>query len=200
MDNMAFQISFGQHTRRLSRHSRRAFTLVEVMIAAGLSTMILAGVLSTFLMMGRVGANVVNYTDIEAQARTALEQFSREVRMAFDVSSYSDTSVTLKIPDTTANPTGLAYSVTYAYDSANKQLTRDGIQLITDIVAIPGTPVFTYYRRIRTGYVDGYTTNDVLNATEIKQLEVSFSLQKKNVTVTTASNKVLSARFILRNK
>jgi hypothetical protein len=197
MDNMAFQIS---SIRRINRDPVRAFTLVEVMVGAALSALILAGVLSTFLMMGRMGANVVNYTEIEGQARYALEQFSREVRIAFDVTSYSDTSVTLNIPDTTSNPKGLAYSVTYAFDSANKRLTRNGSPFITGVVEIPGTPFFNFYRRIRTGYVDGYSANHVLNSREIKQLEVSFSLQRKNVTVQEATNKVLSARFILRNK
>lgn len=196
MDKMAFQ-TFS--TLRTRRHSR-GFTLVELMVGAGLSAIVLAGVLSSFLMMGRVGANVANYTEIEAEARSALEQFSREVRVAFDVTAYDDNSVTLSIPDATTNPTGLAYSVTYAFDSANKRLNRNGSPLITGVVANPGTPFFNYYRRIRTGYVEGYTTNTVLNRAEIKQIEVSFALQRKNVTVTTATNKVLSARFILRNK
>jgi prepilin-type N-terminal cleavage/methylation domain-containing protein len=200
MEKTASQISFGRRTRRLERRSTRGFTLVEVMVGASLSSMILAGVISTFLMMGRTGANIINYSEIEAGAREGLELFSREARMAYNVTAYSDTSVTLSIPDTTVNPTGHAYNVTYAFDSANKQITRDGATFLAGVEQISGMPVFNYYRRVTTGYTGGFTENEVLNATEIKQIEVTFQLKRKDVTVATATNKVLSARFILRNK
>lgn len=61
------------------------FTLVELMIGASLASFILAGVLSTFLFMGRSGANVNNYNDMEAQARKALEYFAEDTRQASGV-------------------------------------------------------------------------------------------------------------------
>ena len=48
-----------------SKRAIRAFTLVEVMIASSLGTMVLAGVMSTFLMLGRSGANIANYSEME---------------------------------------------------------------------------------------------------------------------------------------
>ncbi len=48
------------------------------MVSAGISAFIMAGVMSSFLMMGRTGANMRNYTELEGQARRALELFSRE--------------------------------------------------------------------------------------------------------------------------
>ena len=62
---------------RQRRAGRRAFTLVEVMISATLAAFILAGTLSTFLFLGRSGANIRNYSDMESQARKGLEYSPR---------------------------------------------------------------------------------------------------------------------------
>lgn len=209
--------------RRTKRDRRAAFTLSEVIIGATISSFLMLGVLTTFLFMGRTSANTLNYTEIEAKARKALEMFSREVHNACDVTSYSSTSVTLTIPDTTSAPKGTgtgSYSVTYTFDATNKTLTRTGppidnptgtvssSTLISGVQLIPGSSSFlNYYRYVRQttyplgqGYVDGFSTNTATNSLEIKQIEVTFVLQKQSVTVAAATNKVLSARFILRNK
>ena len=221
MERTASQISFIQPTER--RRSR-GFTLVEVLIGATLSGFTMVGVLSTFLLMGRTGANIRNYTEIESKARASLEQFSREVRMAYNVTAYDGTSVTLSMPDTTANrvPTsGSAYyTVTYTFDTTSNSLTRVGppitdptatsstTTLISGVQLLPGSSAFlNYYRYVNpsdyavgAGYDGNYTYFPATSAREIRQIEVSFLLQRKDVTVATASNKVLSARFILRNK
>ena len=51
-------ISPGRRERARGCHG---FTLVEVLIATGVSAILMAGVLSSFLMMGRSGANAYNY-------------------------------------------------------------------------------------------------------------------------------------------
>ncbi len=184
------------------------------MISATLSTIILAAVLSTFLMILRTGANASNYSELETEARQALEMFSREVRLANSVGSgYSATSVTLGIPDTSSSRAAVAYSVTYSFDTTNKQFTRTGPPidnpsgtstttiLVNNVQQITGVNPFNYYRYVTTGgYVDGFRNNTAASAVEIKQIEINFVAQRTNTTVSTATNKVLSARFILRNK
>ena len=55
------------------RRGRAAFTLVEMMIGTTLGSIILGGVLMTFLTMGRNGYNAANYSMMEAEARRALD-------------------------------------------------------------------------------------------------------------------------------
>jgi Tfp pilus assembly protein PilW len=213
MDKMDSPISSG---RPAERNRRLGFTLVEVLIGATLSSFVLAGVLSAFLMMGRMGANIQNYTEIESKARQSLELFSREVRLAYSIAgtTLDSSTVTLNIPDTTSNRTGTgsgAYTVTYTYDAVNSQLTRavnsgTAVPFITGIQLIPGsTAFFKYYRLLNPENFEmgkGYLFNSAVATIprEARQIEISFVLQRKSVTVATASNKVLSARFILRNK
>ncbi len=181
------------------------------MVAAGLSGMVLAGVLSAVLMIGRTSANVSNYSELENQARVALELFGRETRMATGVgTTLSATSVTLYIP---SSSTSAAYYVTYAFDPTAHTFTRtDSITgtpavLVAGVQQIPGQDQFKYYRYVSGNYVDTTTdppSNQITvpggNPVEVKQIEINFIAQRTTVTVATATNKVLSARFILRNK
>jgi Tfp pilus assembly protein PilW len=209
MDKTAYPISSTRHTERTGAH---AFTLVEVMIGASLGAFILAGVLSTFLMIGRNGVNAANYCALESDARQGLETFSREARMASSVSgpgsstTMSSTSVTFGIPDTSSG-TGAAYFVTYAYDSTNQIFTRNGPPLTNAGGTVATTTLmhgvqslsFKYY-----SYVSGDATADFNNtttsATAVKQIELTLTAQRSNTTVANSTNNVLSARFILRNK
>ena len=78
---------------------RRGFTLVEVMVAGTLGSMVLAGVLSSFLMLTRSSQRLYYYNGMEAESRRTLEEFAQDVRMASDSTYNSATSVTLTVPD-----------------------------------------------------------------------------------------------------
>jgi Tfp pilus assembly protein PilW len=204
-------------TRRTDWRGRAAFTLVEVMVSASLSSVLLAGVISSFLMIGRSGVNAQNYTDLEMQTRKALEIFSRDVRMANSVNTgFSSTSVTLGIPDATTNRLSVAYTVTYTFDAAQHAFTRTVNTpgsptevLVSNVRQLTGVNPFNYFQYVTTGgYKDGFidsVTGQIMNTTNnpasVKQIEINFVAQRdQSVTVTTATNRVLSARFILRNK
>jgi Tfp pilus assembly protein PilW len=218
--------------RDIAGKSASAFTLVELLVSAGLSGMILVGVLSAFLMIARISWNIQSYTEIEATARKGLDTISREVRSAYDVYSYSDTSIDLMIPDSSATRNALAYYVQYSFDASTKSIKRtqrdtshsnpvtttviSGVQQITPTSSWENK-VFHYFNLIPTsgaalgiGYVNGTPipagtagSNEitVYNApSAIQQIEMKFLILRTRRTVADATNKVLSARFIIRNK
>src|SRR5438309_1691074 len=80
-----------------NRRLRSGFTLAEVMVASTISVFVMAGVLSSFLMMGRSGANAYNYVGMEEDARKGLERFGEDVRMAKNVTWTSSTDVNLAV-------------------------------------------------------------------------------------------------------
>ncbi len=157
-----------------------------------LSTMVLAGVLSTFLFLGRSGVNVQNYNDMEAQARKALEYFAEDVRQASAISWTSSTSLTLTVN---------AVPIIYSYDDSTKKFTRrigsDTKELLTGITTFQ----FKGYTITGTEITDFSTAAALTNAGKLtKQLQISLEAARSNRTVVNATNTVLSARFILRNK
>lgn len=178
-----------------SKSRLSGFTLVEVMIAASLGTMVLAGVLSTFLMLGRSGANVANYSVMETQARRALEEFSQDLRMASGITWNSTSSITMTVPNNYAPTSGV---VTYYYDSTGQTFNRrpkDSLSASGTTTFIRNVTTFTYsrYDRINNPATLDPTTKRI-------QLNMTASTAGVTRTVPGASNIIVSASFILRNK
>ncbi len=176
------------------------FTIVEVMISAFIGAWILAAVLSTFLFMGRSGANVQNYNDMEQQARNALEYFAEDTRQASGVVWNSASSVSLTVGNNT---------VTYAFDSSTSRFSRTEVVTLTSVTTSSrvlitgissGTFAFTAYNIAgNIVAIDTAANRTAANGTT-KQIQLSLECARRNTTVVAATNSVLSARFILRNK
>jgi type II secretory pathway pseudopilin PulG len=171
----------------------RGFTLVEVMIGATLSSFVLLAVLTAFLFMGRSGANLRNYSDMESQARRALEVFAEDVRQASAISWTDSSTVTLTVNSA---------SVMYYYDSGNGNFyrrTASGTQTIISGIT-SGSFSFKAYNVAGTEMPLATAANLTAASSSTKQLQISLEAARSTRTVTSATNLVLSARFILRNK
>ncbi len=179
---------------RSALSGRRGMTLVEVMVAASLASFVLAGVVSTFLFLGRSGANINNYSEMESEARNGLEYFAQDTRQASDLYWNSADSVQLTVN---------SVAVTYAYDSAAGTFSRTVGGVTTNLVE--GVSDFEFSGYMITGaavsLADLSTAAKRKTASDVtKQLQVYLKASRSSVTVTTATNTVLSARYILRNK
>ena len=180
------------------RNQRKGFTLVEVMIASTIGTMVMAGVMSTFLMLGRSGTNIVSYTTMDAQTRNALEDFAQDVRMASNITWNDNASVTLTVPD---NYTTTSNQVTYAWDSTVGSATYHYFYRMpgtsssasAKTIYIKNVTNFVYYRYDRLNVA---TTTDA----STKRLQINLTITTTNRTVVSATDTTLSASFILRNK
>ena len=192
--------------------------MVELLVSTTIGGLVLVGVLTMFLLIARTAANLRNYSDIEIAAREALEVMSREIRSAYDVTTMGASTLTLAVPDNSATRNAHGYSVTYTFNATAGTITRDGpplydttlasspAVLLTGVEKISASDdVFNYYRYVNSstlgaGYVDGFATNTAPSARAVQQIEMKFQLSRKSTTVRAATNKVLSARFIIRNK
>ncbi|MEN9403377.1 MAG: hypothetical protein RL091_2080 [Verrucomicrobiota bacterium] len=174
-------------------HRQAAFTLAEVMIGASISSFILAGVMSTFLFLGRSGANIQNYNDMEAQARNALELFAEDTRQASAISWTADNDVLLTVN---------SIQIRYVYDNSRKTFFRRDQNTGQLRALVTGVVSFEFKAYGITGASLPLTSAAELLAASksTKQLQLSLESSRNTRTVAKASNTVLSARFILRNK
>ncbi len=184
---------------RTRRSAARGFTLVEVMIGSSISVVVLAGVLTAFLMMGRSGYNAANYSVMEAEARRALETFSSDARMANNITWNSANSITLRV--VTGSTSQL---VTYAYDTSTSgstslcfyRLAGPASSTAQRLVLVRNVTDFAFRRYKVINGVD-YTANNDL---ETKQIQITLRSVRTGATTVAATNAVLSARVVLRNK
>src|SRR5689334_9141040 len=103
-----------------ARPRTAGFTVAELMVAVTIASFILAGVLSTFLMIVRSGMRSSNYSAMETETRRAFEQLGIDARMANEFSANFSggeiTSFVLTIPNTDLTATT---QVTYGYDTSD---------------------------------------------------------------------------------
>ena len=180
------------------RPSHTGFTLVEVMIGATLGSIVLAGVMSTFLMLSRSGVSAVNYTTMDTQTRRALEEFSQDVRMANNVAWNSSSSITLRVPENYVSTGNL---VTYTWDNTSESSTYrcfyrvpGGSTATTPkTIFVRNVTNFTYYRFNR---LNEPTTSNA----STKRIQIAMTVTSTATTVVTTTAQVVSASYILRNK
>ncbi len=166
---------------------RRGFTLVEVLISAGISAFVLTAVLMAFLFLGRSGANIQNYNDMEGQARRALEFFAQDTRQASAITWNSATSVTLNVD-------GVLVTYQFLSGSFSRQVGGGAFTpLVTGVIS------FSFKAYSITG-TELSLTDLAAAGRSTKQLQISLRASRTSRTVASATNTVLSARFILRNK
>jgi prepilin-type N-terminal cleavage/methylation domain-containing protein len=187
---------------------RRAFTLVELMIGASLSAIIMAGVLSSMIAFTKSSLRLADYSNMESQTTRALEILARELRMSqsllTDVPADTDynarfhlnsppevrmQSITLTVPDSTNTSSS---TVVYSFSGSSFLRTTGGVTrtLITDIQS--GTGKFLPYNK--AGIL-------CANELETQQILVSMTISPNTSgNYVSASKRVISARFVLRNK
>ncbi|MEI7907033.1 MAG: prepilin-type N-terminal cleavage/methylation domain-containing protein, partial [Bacteroidota bacterium] len=179
--------------------ARGGFSLVELMVATSLSGIVMTGVLSTFVLMGQNGYNASNYSMMEAESRRALEIFAQEARMADNIQWHSPSQVTLSVVQATGS-----YLVTYAYDVTTTGETGctfyrrlGGVRSVAaPHILVRKVTDFAFRRYKVVNGADFSATNDL----KTKQIQIMLRIVRTGATTVEASNAVLSARVVLRNK
>jgi prepilin-type N-terminal cleavage/methylation domain-containing protein len=170
------------------------FTLVEVMIAVTLCSLLTLAALTSFTFTLQGERSLANYSEMNAKARKMLEQVGRDMRSAGDVTAggYSSTSLQISVPTDTTG-TNWQY-VTWSYDGNAGTLTR---------TVAGGSPV-TYATNITAFNFKYFNNNGVAPSSEVdlKQVQLSMSMQRYLTTsnALTTSEYVISAQFTLRSK
>jgi prepilin-type N-terminal cleavage/methylation domain-containing protein len=181
--------------RAVCVRSERAFTLVEMMIAVGLASIVLAMVMSVYLFGLRSFAAMDNYAQLCGKSRQALDLMSRDIRQATNVLSIN-TNLPIKSL-TLGTYTG---TITYTWDSTAGVLKtiRSNAGVTTTQTNLTGCDQwsFTLYQRTPTANYVFYTTTD-LNL--CKLVEMSWRCTRKTLTTSVNREEITTAQVVIRN-
>ncbi len=182
------------HSSR-SPDSRTAFTLTELMVVMTLTVILTGAIFASFGFVMRGSFAIANYTDMTSEGRRGLEIFARDVREAEEILQFSEQSLTLYLNPPDAD----SYEVTYRYNEQENTFERDvdgDVRVLMRDVRLPdgvtSRPAFRFRR---------FTVlqDEAQNHLETKQIQLQLSMVKR-VLVRDTSEKVVSARYIMRNK
>lgn len=167
------------------------------MIAATLSVFTLAGVLSTFLLIGRSALGSSNYSTMENEIRNALELFAGDARNASGIRWGGSQSITLLMPSGT-KPS----QVTYCYVAAQssnlgtfRRETDDGAAARVLVNNVANDFTFARYK-LNGASSDNIAANDL----ETKQIQLSLRALSLSDGSPGASQTAISTSYVLRNK
>ena len=194
-----------------SRRPEAGFTLVEVLIAMTLGLIIMSGVMSTFVYLGRSLARLANQQTLEAEGRRTVLLFSQDVHMAQDVTSASDTAVTLTVPTSSGTA-----SVSYTYYGSATTLGGVSIPALSFVRRVDSGTPFVLARDLVNGanaqpllikYYD-VTDFEISSGTvstrlrSIKKMSLEFSSQTGAAAsgARTPVHSVITSLLLLRNK
>jgi prepilin-type N-terminal cleavage/methylation domain-containing protein len=172
---------------RTNRPGCQGFTLTELLVSMALASMVLAAVFSSLIFVTRSCLATTDYSGMDGEAREGLEKFSREVRMADGVSNFTTNGVRLHVPTASSS-----YWVNYTYVPTDGTFYR-AYGTAGQEALITGVERFTLkrYTLLQTP-----ANNDL----ETKQLQLELRAVRSGPAQAFASNNVISARYILRNK
>jgi prepilin-type N-terminal cleavage/methylation domain-containing protein len=171
-----------------STSSRRAFTLVELMVALSISAIVLGGVLAAYLFVGRNLTRLVNLQQQDVQSRHTLRQFTQDLSAAINLTTATSAALTMTKPTSTGNAT-----VSYTYTTGNATLTR------TDS---SGTqPILTGLTSFAISYYNEAGTAVTSSTQSVKSVEITFVTSVGSANAGTLANlTTVSPRVVLRNK
>lgn len=177
-------------------HSKRAFTLVEMVVATGVFTLAMAMLASVFIFSLRSFAGLSNYAILDMENRQAMDHLTREIRQARQVTSYSAD------PPSITFLSGAGSAVTYAFDPTQKVMTRlaDGSRtvLLTNCSLLNFN---LYQRNPKDGSYDIYpvASSDWQNTVKVVELTWKTSRGIGGTGLRNSEN-IQTARIVIRKQ
>lgn len=186
-------------------HARRGgMTLVEVMIAMGLGSLVLGAVASLVMYASKSSLAMVNYTDLDGKSRYALDVISREIRQANAVLSFQ-TNLPVESLVLTNTEENAAITLTYDSNSRNVVLSKTGQP---DLTVLSECDAWNFSLYQRTPYITAtnvlyYPATNTLGVLDVrlcKLINLSWKCSRTIFAQKVNTESVQSAQIILRNK
>jgi len=181
---------------------QRGMTLVEVLVASGISSIVIAIVAVLIVFAARSFAALANYQSLDQASSQAADQMSREIRAATSVVNFKNTGSPrwIVFANTNASP---SYTIRYEWTDADRTLTaKRSDQADTDVL-LQGCERWDFLFQQRTplpGPQFGFSTN-MVNQAECKLVTMTWKcVRNVNSTALLNTESVRTAQIVMRNQ
>ena len=170
-------------------------TLVEVLVAMGVGSILFVAVGTLAFYSARSFAALSNYVELDNFSRNALDQMSREIRQADALLTGTDHQLVFQV----TNPTnGVASQVTFTYDPGTRKLTRTQGGTTTTLLKECDFLKFSIYQRNPIGGTyDQYPT---ANPATCKLVQMSWICSRNILGKKANTESVQSAKVVIRKQ
>ncbi len=176
-------------TKRAER-SGAGFTLIEALMAAGVTALVFLVVTSVAMFSGRSFAALANYVELDDHNRIAMDQLTRDLRQCNRVTAATSTSLTLEDPD--------GSTISYNYSSSLRTLTRTKSGVST--VLLRGCDKLTFALGQRNAVGASYDVYAAATPETCKVVNVSWVCTRSIFGNKENSESVQTARIVIRKQ
>jgi type II secretory pathway pseudopilin PulG len=189
--------------RKTKSRRQSAMTLVELMFASAISTVVIAIVMLLVVYAVRSFAALANYQILDQTSSMTANEMSREIREATSVVNFQNAGSTkwVEFANTNASPT---YTIRYEWTEADQNLTSKRSDQADAEVLLEGCERWDFTFQQRTplkGPAFGFSTN-MVNQAECKVVTMTWKCSRTLGGGTSLFNteSVQTAQIVLRNQ
>ncbi len=190
---------FAQEYR--SARNQRAMTLIEIMIGAGLATIVLTMVMMLYMFGLRSFGSMGNYAEMDGQSRQSLDRMMREIRSSSMVVGVQNSGATKWLKVATLPPSvNSPVTNLFTWDSTSGMLVWDQSGQASKTI-LTGCDQWSFSMFQRTPQTNGgWQFTETTDQTICKLINMSWKCSRTNIIRKFNSESMVSAQVVLRNK
>jgi Tfp pilus assembly protein PilW len=184
---------------KVAPHARRAWTLVELMVAVGIFSLVGLALMGTYIFGVKTMASMYSYAVLDQYNRQAMDQLTREIRQARLVLAYTTNSITVLVPKDDFSGD---HRVTYSFNATSKRMMRTASDEPAKVLLNNCSLLkFDLYTRCPSNAVFGAFPVAVNNwSNTIKVVQLTWKTMVTQPSGIANSENVQTARIVIRKQ
>src|SRR6266542_5929237 len=195
-------------TRKGNKAGCAGMTLVELLMAIGISGMLFAAVSILIFFSGRSYAALANYVDLDNRSRGALDRMSKEIRQVDCVTNSATATlpsgqvVTNKLVLSGTEIDGTAYTITYDYNPTSQTLvrTKDGGSYGGTTTLLTGCTYLNFGMYQRVPKTNSFEQFEAADLATCKVVQLDWICSRGIFNKSDNTETIESAKVVIRKK
>jgi prepilin-type N-terminal cleavage/methylation domain-containing protein len=169
--------------------ARRAFTLVEIVVAVAVGLLVAAAIVALTGYTTRSFVAMTNYLDMALSSRMALDRMARDIRQNYQVRAYATNSITLEDANGTVSQ--------YVWNPSTRKLfCVTGGKTNTYLTECDSLRFWIYQHNVRSNELACWDPATVANA---RLVQVTWTCSRQILSAKVNTEAVQSTTIALRN-